>query len=122
MSARKGLGRIGVIAGTSISILVGCAIFLPLSIIFVDLGEIQSISPYAIGFFMGAGLIHFFAGTMLKHASIKKIGASRAEPVIGVTPLVAVLLAVMILGGSLSFPIAIGVGLVVAGVYFITTS
>lgn len=122
ISARKGLQHIGVVAGTFISIVMGCAIFLLLLTIFADPGEMRSISPFAIGCFMGVGLIHFFAGTIFKHASIKKLGASRAEPIIGATPIVAVLLAVTILGESMSPSIAIGAGLIVTGVYFITTS
>lgn len=122
ISAKRGLERVDILVGTSIAVFVGSAIFLLLSIIFIDVGILQTMNPYAVGYFAAAGLVHFFIGTLFKHTSIKKIGASRAESIIGSTPLIAVVLAVITLGEQVSLPIGVGTGLVIIGIYFVATS
>lgn len=122
ISAKKGLERIDVLVGTSIAVFVGSAIFSLLSIIFIDVGILQTMNLYAVGYFAAAGLIHSFIGTLFKHKSIEKIGASKAEPIIGSTPLIAVVLAAIAFGEKVSLPIGVGTGLVIIGIYFVTTS
>lgn len=119
---KKALTRVNVFMGTFLTVFIGSIIFLFASVIFVDIETISEINPEIFGYFAAAGLIHLFVGRTFKFKSVKKIGASRTDPILGTIPLYTFLFAIVFLGESVSLPLVIGTLSIVTGIYFITTS
>jgi drug/metabolite transporter (DMT)-like permease len=69
-----------------------------------------------------AGFIHFFLGWTFINISQNKVGASRTGALVGATPLFATVVAILAFGEFLSFPVFVGIIIVVAGVYFVSFS
>lgn len=70
----------------------------------------------AFAFFAAAGVIHFFAGWTLLAFSQQRIGAARTGAVLAATPLMASILAAVILDEALHPVTWVGVALVTGGV------
>jgi drug/metabolite transporter (DMT)-like permease len=74
------------------------------------------LTPVALASFGAAGLVGTMLGRAFYYAGIKRVGASRAEPVKGTMPLFATGVAVLVLGEALSAGRLFGIALVVLGV------
>jgi drug/metabolite transporter (DMT)-like permease len=83
---------------TFLQLSVATAVLVVASLISEDLGQLGDASGEAIGIFAAAGIIHFVLGWLLLNISQARIGASRTAPLITLTPLFGVLLAVVTLG------------------------
>ena len=68
------------------------------SLVSEDLSQLGNASGEAIALFALAGIIHFVLGWLLLNVSQARIGASRTAPLITLTPLFGVVLAVVTLG------------------------
>ena len=87
-----------------------------------DLATLLSATPQALFNFALAGFIHFFVGWTFLTESQNRVGAARTGALVGATPLFATIVAVLVLGEILSFPLLLGVVIVVSGVYFVSIS
>jgi drug/metabolite transporter (DMT)-like permease len=83
---------------TFLQLSVATAILVVASLVSEDLGQLGKASGDAIAIFALAGIIHFVLGWLLLNMSQARIGASRTAPLITLTPLFGVVLAVMTLG------------------------
>jgi drug/metabolite transporter (DMT)-like permease len=83
---------------TFLQLSVATAILLVASLVSEDLGQLADASGEAIVLFAVAGVIHFVLGWLLLNVSQARIGASRTAPLITLTPLFGVVLAVITLG------------------------
>lgn len=122
ITARAGLEKTNTLLGTAINVFVGTLIVL---LVLLGSGEARSLAGAklsSLGWFAAAGVVHFFLGWAFRNASIQKIGAARAQTLAGTNPLVAVLLAVVVLGENLSPSLVLGVLLIVLGAYLISVS
>lgn len=99
-------------------LLVNVTVFVPLALVVAY--PTYALSSTAIWSFVAAGLVGTLFARILYYVSIERIGASRSEPVKASQPLHASLIAVLVLGETLSGPHALGIMLIVAGVVFIT--
>lgn len=70
----------------------------------------------SVGAFVAAGLFGTVVGRLLKYTSIKRIGASRTEPITATNALFATVLGVVVLGETLTPLHGVGVVLIVGGV------
>lgn len=76
--------------------------------------------PVLLKLVLGSGLVAGAAGMICFYLAISLGEISRVKPIaFTVAPAVAVILAWLVLGESMSWSKAIGVGLVIAGVFFI---
>jgi transporter family protein len=82
----------------------------------------QRIAPLPLGVFIATGIVGAYLGRTLFVKSVAQIGASRAQSLNNSSPLVTVLLAAMLLGETLSPAVLGGVLLIIAGVFFVTTT
>ena len=98
-------------------IAVNAVVLVPLAFVLVD--ELVVTSTAVIVFF-GSGIIATLVGRGLLYAGIDRVGASRAEPIKASTPLHATVLAVLLLGESVSLPQWFGILLVVVGLALVT--
>jgi drug/metabolite transporter (DMT)-like permease len=83
---------------TFLQLSVATAVLVVASLVSEDLSQLGDASREAIMLFALAGVIHFVLGWLLLNVSQARIGASRTAPLITLTPLFGVVLAVVTLG------------------------
>jgi len=82
----------------------------------------QRIAPLPLAAFIATGIVGAYLGRTLFVKSVAQIGASRAQSLNNSSPLITVLLAALLLGETLSPAVLGGVLLIIAGVFFVTTT
>lgn len=115
--------RLGTTAGRTydvlaISLLINIIVLVPATSIlyYPDYG----ISPTAVVTFVAVGVLSTLLARALYFESIKRIGASRSDPIKASQPFHASIVAVLVLGETLNGPHFVGIALVVLGVAIIT--
>jgi len=98
-------------------ILINVVLLVPMALIF---GDITALTWQASAAFVCAGIVGTLIGRACFFAGIKRIGASRADPIKASMPLYATILAVILLGESISGPQLVGIVFIVLGVFFIS--
>ncbi|HEX5895649.1 MAG TPA: DMT family transporter [Thermoleophilaceae bacterium] len=83
---------------TFLQLFVATAVLVLASLLSEDLTRLGDASGEAIALFAIAGIIHFVLGWLFLNMSQMRIGASRTAPLITLTPLFGVVLAVVTLG------------------------
>ena len=83
---------------TFLQLSVATGVLVIASLVSEDLGQLRDASGNAIAIFAAAGIIHFVLGWLLLNISQARIGASRTAPLITLTPLFGLVLAVITLG------------------------
>lgn len=74
----------------------------------------------AVWSFMAAGVVGGSIGKIFYNKAIERVGASKAVSIKNSDPIISVLVLALVLGEELTFPVAIGVALIVTGVLVIT--
>lgn len=115
--------RIGTDSGRSndaliVVLLVNIVILVPVAIVVGYPDYI--VPPDAILSFAAAGLVGTMLGRAFEYAGIERIGASRSEPIKASQPLHAAVLAVVVLGETLTPIAGVGTVLVVVGIALIS--
>ena len=85
-------------------------------------GGIGRVSMRSLLLFAAAGLIGTVGGRLARFVAIEKVGASVASAVINLTPLIATLLAILLLGERVTLPIVVGTVVIVAGTVLLSVS
>ncbi|MFQ5611090.1 MAG: EamA family transporter [Anaerolineae bacterium] len=106
---------------TFILLLVSAVLLGAASLVTEDLALLRAAPPGALLSFAAAGFIHFFAGWTLLSISQQRVGAARTGALIGAVPLFGTVIAALTLDEFLSWPTILGVVLVVAGVYVVSS-
>jgi drug/metabolite transporter (DMT)-like permease len=83
---------------TFLQLAVATAVLVVASVVSEDLSRLADATGEAIALFALAGIIHFVLGWLLLNVSQARIGASRTAPLITLSPLFGVVLAVITLG------------------------
>jgi drug/metabolite transporter (DMT)-like permease len=83
---------------TFLQLFVATAVLVLASLVSEDLSRLGDASGEAIALFAIAGIVHFVLGWLFLNMSQMRIGASRTAPLITLTPLFGVVLAVITLG------------------------
>jgi bacterial/archaeal transporter family protein len=122
IAAAKGLPTLGVVRSTLALLVVSAAIVGVVVLIKSGPSVVTSSSGAALWYFAASGLFHYFAGWGFMNASIRLVGPSRMSAITGVTPLFAVVFALIVLGESLNPVVGLGIAMIVAGTYFIAVS
>ena len=99
---------------TFLQLSVATGVLVIASLVSEDLGQLRDASGNAIAIFAAAGIIHFVLGWLLLNISQARIGASRTAPLITLTPLFGLVLAVITLG-LLAATAALGGALIARG-------
>lgn len=123
LAIQVGCVRVGTDSGRSndaliIVLLVNIAVLVPIA--FVVGYPDYTLSTNALLAFGAAGLVGTMMGRAFEYAGIERIGASRSEPIKASQPLHAAVLAVLVLGETLTVVMAVGTLLVVIGVAVIS--
>ena len=85
-------------------------------------GGLGDVSARSIVLFATAGLIGTVGGRLTRFIAIDKVGASVSAAVINLTPLIATLLAILLLGERVTLPIVFGTVVIVAGTLLLSVS
>ncbi len=121
MNRQAGKGM-GVFEATFLLLFASSVVLTIAAVLTEDLNILWAAPWQAWGYFIAAGFIHFFVGWTLLSVSQKRIGAARTGALVGAIPLFATIFAVIALQEWLTVPSLIGVLLVVAGVYTVSSS
>ena len=85
-------------------------------------GGIGEVSARGVLLFAAAGLIGTVAGRLTRFMGIAKVGASVASAVGNLTPLIATMFAVLLLGERVTTPVVAGTLVIVAGTVLLSSS
>lgn len=114
-TSRKGLLRTYAYAGVFLSLVIGCPMYLLISLLIGEFGTF-SFDLYGFAAVSLAGLLHFGLGRYLLYRSIQLVGANVSGPITASSALYSAILGLTLLKESLSVLDMIGVSLVIIGV------
>jgi drug/metabolite transporter (DMT)-like permease len=113
---RRALSGVDVYRGTASVLGIGTVLLVGVSLLLHGIAGFVDATPAAYGYFVAAGLVHFFCGWTLLGMSQLRLGAARAGIVVGTLPLFGALVAAALLDEPLSAIDLVGLVLVVGGV------
>lgn len=116
---RQGVRRSDPYTGAWINMIVGAV---GLWICVLAMGDVGPISTRSLLLFAAAGLIGTIGGRLTRFLAIDKVGAAVTAAVGSLTPLIASLLAIMLLGERVTLPILAGTVVIVIGTVLLSTS
>ena len=85
-------------------------------------GGVGEVSPRSLLLFAAAGLIGTVGGRLTRFLAIEKVGAAVSAAVGSLTPLIASLLAILLLGERVTLPILVGTVVITIGTVLLSTS
>ncbi len=115
---RPALTHVSLTLGTFISVLASL-LFIGTIAALTDFSALFEVSLAALAWLAVLGLLSFAMGRQFYYRGIARLGVARAAPIVGATPLVAAVLAVLVYREVFSYLLALGVVAVVAGVVII---
>jgi drug/metabolite transporter (DMT)-like permease len=83
---------------TFLQLAVATLVLVAASLATQDLGLLADAAPWSLAAFAAAGVVHFLLGWTFLNISQKRIGAARTAPLLTLTPLFGLLIAVVTLG------------------------
>jgi DME family drug/metabolite transporter len=116
---RQGLRTSGSLTGFWINVAVGMITFW---IAVAVTGGPGPVSTTALGYFVLAGLVGTVAGRLFRFVAIERVGASVAAAVINLNPMIATILAILLLGERVTVPIVVGTLVIVLGTVLLSLS
>jgi drug/metabolite transporter (DMT)-like permease len=102
--------------GVLTTVVINVALFSALILGIAVFSGVPALNPTGVVAFIAAGLASTFFGRLTLFAAIRRAGAVRAAAVKNATPLVALFIALTLLGERLTVPAALGILLVLLGV------
>ena len=115
---RLGMQYMRSTTATLASLIVGTAVTVALALI-LHWREVFDLRGIAFAWLILAGLLNFPLGRLLNFVGISLAGVSRTSPIIGASPLLAMVLAVIILGEPINLPIVLGTVSIISGLALI---
>ena len=116
--ARLGMQHMRSTTATLISLIAGTGITMTIAFI-LHSEEIFALSGIAFAWFLLSGAISFQLGRLLNFTSVSLAGVSKASPIVGSSPLFAIILAITIGGETINLPILTGALCIVGGLTLI---
>jgi drug/metabolite transporter, DME family len=116
---RQGLRDRGAYTGFWINVLVGAvAAWIAVAVT----GGPGPVSRKAFGYFVLAGLVGTVGGRLFRFLAIDRVGASVGAAVINLNPMIATVLAILLLGEKVTLPIVVGTLVIVLGTVLLSLS
>ena len=116
--ARKFMRGYDSVEVSSIRMFVAALVIMPVSVIFVGL-DLQNVDSQGYVALVYAALVGTFAGFLLAFHNVKRFGATTAAMVLYITPIVAALAGIVVLGETISTGMLVGTILIVIGIALI---
>lgn len=118
---RMGLGDVSTALGTLISLASGLLFTAVLVGAFESEG-LGALSLEALALFGLIGLLNFPVGRFFNYMAMDRLGVGRSTPILASAPLFAVLIAVAATGEEVQAATALGIALIVGGLYLTVTA
>ncbi len=119
--ARVGLQRIRPSVGTFVSLCSSLVLVTTVTCL-SDLDTLLSVSLATVLWFALVGVLNYSLGRQFSYLAVRRVGASRAQPLVSASPLFAIILAIIFLKEAITIGICVGAILILAGIYLITSS
>ena len=116
--ARLGLQYMRSTTGTLVSLLVGTTIMLTLAFA-LHPDEIFALGGVVFLWLLLSAIINFPMGRLLNYTGVRLAGVSRASPVVGASPIFALVLAITIGGESINLPTLLGTFSIIGGLFLV---
>ena len=113
--ARLSVQHVRPTSGVIVSLVVGVICTGGLVVV-MDGAEALALKWTQIALLFLIGLASFVGGRLLNFVAVSKIGVARSSPVVGANPLVAIALAILLLGETPSLTVAVGTIFIIIGV------
>ena len=113
---RMGMRDLPTSTGTLLSLIAGLVLVGALTVAF-EADDLTHLSWRAFLLFGIVGLLNFPMGRFFNYMAMGRLGIARSTPLLASAPLFAVIIAVVFTGEELHWATAVGVALVLTGVY-----
>ena len=113
--ARLGLQHVSPTTGTMVSLAVGAFVTLIIAAAWRP-GEIAALGGVALACILLVAVFNFLLGRLLNYTATRLVGLSVASPMVGASPLFSTVLAVLILGETVTPIMVLGTVSIVGGV------
>lgn len=114
-SVRRGVVRATVLQGMAITVPLGVPLFLLAAVVAGTLGAVATFSLQAIMALSAAGMLHFVWGRYCNYRAMGAIGTNLASPVQQINLIVTLVLAIWVLGETLTLLRILGIALILLG-------
>lgn len=114
-SMRRGIARAAASQGLYVTIFVGLVLFIAASIVSGQIFDAGRLEDREWGFLVAGGFIHILAGRYCNYRAFGALGSNRASPIVGMSTLAAVIIAVIFLNESIDAVQGVGIVLVMIG-------
>lgn len=118
---RKATEQGNSLCGTYITLWVNIACIIPIAILMGEMHFPNGIHPYSFACFGIAGIFNYILGRSLYYLGIEHIGASRASTIAGSDPFFGIIFALIFLREILTWKLAVGISLLLLGLYIVIT-
>ena len=115
---RVGTQRLSAPTATFFTVISGAVLISALALI-LDLPEVISVTPTALGWFALMGVMAYPLARVLQTTAITWVGATRAAPVSSLQPIFAMALALTILGERPNLLVILGTPIIVCGLVLV---
>lgn len=117
-AVRRGVLTGSVLQAMAITVPIGVPLFLVAGLLSGTLGNVTDFSGEGVFILAFAGVVHFIWGRYCNYRATRAIGANLAAPVQQVNLIISLVLAIWVLGESLTPLRILGIGLVLLGPYY----
>ena len=115
---RVGMQRVSAPTATFLTVITGAFLISALALT-LNLSEVRSVTPAALGWFALMGALAYPVARMLTNTAITMVGAIRAAPMSSVQPLFAFGLALAFLGERPNLLVVLGTPTIVCGLFLV---
>lgn len=105
---------------TFVQLVVAAAVLVAVSLLTEDVGALAAAPAWSIVVFAAAGVVHFILGWTFLNLSQQRIGAARTAPLLTMTPLFGLMLALLLFGRAPEPVALLAMVPVVAGAYVLS--
>ena len=114
-TVRRGVATAAASQGLYVTVLGGTVLFVLAAVLSGQLFRAGEVAARDYGFLVAGGVVHILVGRYCNYRAIAAMGANRAGPVVGMSTLMSVLIALAFLGETVDVRIAAGIALVMVG-------
>jgi uncharacterized membrane protein len=120
-SMRRGIARGAASQGLYVTIFVGVFLFIVASVISGQLFDAGRLENREWGFLILGGFIHILGGRYCNYRAFAALGSNRAQPIVGMSTLGSVIIAIIFLGETIDTLQTMGIILMMVGPVFVVS-
>ncbi|MDA0798855.1 MAG: DMT family transporter [Chloroflexi bacterium] len=114
-SMRRGMATAAASKGLYVTIFVGFGLFVIASVVSGQVFDADTVAGRDYGFLVAGGFFHILAGRYCNYRAMGALGSNRAQPIVGLSTLGSVIIAILFLDEKLGALKVAGIVLVMVG-------